>query len=329
MREMIDLLGDEHSTYFSPKEAQAEDEDFAGQYDYVGVGIWTNVDLDRQRLIVVLVFPGGPAEMAGIKARDSILAVDGQLLVEGDEIRRDLMLGEEGALVTLTVQTPGEAPREVSILRQRISGSWKLPAQVFTTPGDKRIGYIFLHTFFDETVPEAFEEALRELNAEGPLDGLILDNRENGGGESGVMRSVLGFFTRGTIGYFIDRDRQYPVAVNSRDLQGSQNLPLVVLVGPNTVSFAEIFAGVLQETGRAVIIGQQTDGNVEIMLSYSFQDGSRIWLAHETFAPASNPEVNWEETGIIPDQVVEGRWEDDLMEDDPVILAALRHFDSP
>ena len=63
----------------------------------------------------------------------------------------------------------------------------------------------------------------------------------------------------------------------------------MVLVGSGSASFGEIFAGVLQDSGRAHIIGTTTDGNVEILWGYDFDDGSQMWLASETFRPYYPP----------------------------------------
>ena len=56
-----------------------------------------------------------------------------------------------------------------------------------------------------------------------------------------------------------------------------------MLVGPDTISFGEIFSGILKDQGRATLIGETTSGNVEILWGYDFKDGSRAWIAHDTF----------------------------------------------
>ena len=327
MAEMVDRLNDDHSTFFSPSEAKAEDAEFAGENDYVGIGVLTSVVQARQRVTVILVFPGSPAEKAGLKIHDSILAVDGTPILSDEGFRRNLLRGPDGSTINLTVQTPGEAPREAQVVRRRITGSTPVPSQVLTTPDGRRIGYILLATFNDTTVGEQVGKALREMGREGKLDGLILDNRENGGGADNVLKETLSYFTKGTLGYFINRQEKRPLEVSPKDVRGSQSLPLVVLVGSGTASFGEIFAGVLKDIGRATLIGRQTDGNVEILWIYDFLDGSRAWIAHDSFRPLNHPDENWEETGITPDNAVESNWDEVTMESDPVIRAALAHFD--
>jgi C-terminal processing protease CtpA/Prc len=142
------------------------------------------------------------------------------------------------------------------------------------------------------------------------------------------MRPILSYFTSGTVGYFISRDEQRPLEIRPKDINGSLELPVVVLVGKNTVSYGEIFSGILKDSARAYLIGETTDGNVETLWGYDFDDGSRAWIAHESFRPLNHPEENWEELGIVPDQVVTGNFYDYTLETDPVVLAALAHFDS-
>jgi carboxyl-terminal processing protease len=328
MEEMIFSLGDDHSVFLPPIEASQENAEFSGQNDFVGIGVVTNVVPERKRAVILVVFPGSPADDAGLKSHDSLLAADGEPLVEGNVLRRDLLFGLEGTTIELTVQSPGGEPRQVSLTRRRVTGSAPVPYTVITTPRGKRVGYILLITFADETVDNQVEDALKAMTADGPLDGVILDNRENGGGADDVARGVLGFFTHGTLGYFMDRNKsRRAFNVIGSDINGSSKVPLVVLVGKDSVSFGEISSGVLKDSGRAYIMGQTTDGNVELLWGFDFEDGSRAWIAHETFRPKNHPDQNWEATGIIPDQTVVSQWDEVTTETDPVIKAALEHFD--
>ena len=327
MDEMIQRLGDDHSRYFSPAEAKAKDAEFASDYNYVGIGVFTTVNRERHSLAIVLIFPGSPAEAAGIKMHDSILAVDGQAVVNEDGTRNDLLRGPAGTSIELTIQTPAEQPRQVRVRRQRIDSSLPVPYAVQTSPKGKRIGYILIPTFNDSTVDDQVGQALSSMAAGGPLDGLILDNRENGGGNSEILLNTLAYFVNGEVGSFVERANRTPLGVNPSDINGSQRVPLVVLVGKNTASFGEIFAGILQDLGRATIIGEQTDGNVEVLSIYDFKDGSRAWIATSTFRPLNHPNQNWEKTGITPERIVSSRWDEVTLETDPAVLAALQYFD--
>jgi carboxyl-terminal processing protease len=328
MEEMISRLGDDHSRFLSPAQVAEEDAELSGENDYVGIGILSSPVIERKYITIILVFPNSPAEDAGLQSHDNILAVDGQPIMDENGFRRQLLRGPEGSTVALTVQTPGQNPRQVQLTRQRVTGSVPVPYESLVTPGGKRIGYILLATFADDTVDDQVGQALRALSAEGKLDGIILDNRENSGGTSAVAKGVLGYFTSGVAGHFISR-REGSTAFNilGADINGSSTVPLVVLVGQDSVSFGEIFSGILQDIGRAYVIGKTTDGNVELLWGYDFEDGSRAWIAHDRFQPLNHPDQNWELTGIIPDQTVLSNWDEVTLQSDPVIQAALEHFD--
>jgi len=328
MDEMLGLLGDEHSFFLSPEDVKEEEASYAGENDYVGIGVYTSPVIERRQVNIIVVFPGSPAQEAGLKSRDNILEVDGQPIMDKDGIRTYLLRGPVGSPVTVLVQTPGEQPRQVTIVRRRIQGAMPAPYTLLTSPGGKRVAYILLPSFADETIDDQVGEALRELTSQAPLDGVVLDNRQNTGGADVVARGVLGYFIQGDLGYFTNRrgEKRW-LSVNGEDIQGSLKIPLVVLVGKNTASFGEIFSGVLQDSNRAILIGEQTPGNVELLYRYDFPDGSRAWIARSAFRPKNNPEQDWEGAGITPDQVIAESWDLYTLETDPVVQAALEELD--
>ncbi len=327
MEEMISRLGDDHSAFLSPAEGEAEDAQLAGEGEYVGIGVLTVPIQARHKAAIILVYPGSPADDAGLASHDSILAVDGQPVLDENGLRRDLLQGPEGTSLILTIQTPGQAPRQVKLTRRRIQETTPVPYSLLVTPAGKRIGYILLVTFNDSQVDDKVGDALRALSADGPLDGLILDDRQNPGGVNTVLRDTLAYFTSGVLGHFVNRQENSPLRVIGKNIKGSQKVPLVVLVGRDTVSFGEIFAGILQDTKRAFLIGEQTDGNVEILWVYDLPDGSRAWIAHDVFQPLNHPDQDWEQNGILPDLTAASSWDEVTQATDPAILASLAHFD--
>jgi carboxyl-terminal processing protease len=152
---------------------------------------------------------------------------------------------------------------------------------------------------------------------------LILDVRMNGGGTNTVAYPILAYFTGGKLGQFVSRESTHSLTIDANPIQNSQTVPLVVMVGEDTASFGEIFAGVLQDSGRAKIVGQTTFGNVEVLHGFDFDDGARLWLAAETFHSAFS-DANWEETGIIPDVQAFAPWDTFDFETDPGIAAAVQ-----
>ena len=319
MQSMIMELGDEHSSFQSPVDVAESEAELAGTNDFVGVGIYVMPQLDKDQAAIISIFPDSPAEYSGLKAHDALLAVDGLPIVANGESYTYLARGPECSATVLTVKSPGQEPRNVMVVRQRIQSSLLIDARLVPTSDGSRIGYIFIPTFYDQTIPQQIEDALNNF---GPLDGLILDNRLNGGGSSDVIEPILAFFTSGNLGQFVSRKDSRPLQISANPIQNSQDVPLIVLVSEETVSFGEVFSGVLKDSGRAKIAGQTSLGNVEILHGYDFDDGSRIWIAEETFDPFIS-HANWEETGIIPDLEAYADWDTFIFETDPSIAAAL------
>lgn len=316
MQNMIDELEDEHSSFVSPAGVEQSEAELRGENKFVGVGVYSNVDFENGKIVVISTFPGSPAEYAGLQAHDSILLVDGKPITPETGIRT---LGPECTAVILTVQSPGESPRDVMLVRSPIVGGVPIDARLVPTTDGSKIGYIFIPSFFDETLPPQIETALEEF---GPLDGLILDVRLNGGGSSTVAYPILSFFADGKLGDFVSRTDSRPLTIKANPVHNSQTVPLVVMVSEDTVSFGEIFAGVLRDARGAKITGETSLGNVEVLHGYDFDDGSVMWIASETFDSAFS-EDDWERDGIIPDIAAYAPWDSFYFDTDPSIAAAL------
>ena len=320
MQTMIDDLGDQHSRFDSPVDVAAEQADLNGTGQFVGIGVLVLPEINKGKIAIAGIFPGSPADHSGLKEHDSLLAVDGLPLVQNGKIYTYRVRGPECSAERLTVQSPGQAPRDILIIRHSIQGNPPVDAHLVPTTDGSKIGYLMLPSFFDEQIPSEVANALKSF---GKLDGLIIDNRVNGGGSSDVVEPVLSYFASGTLGQFKSRTESRPLTIQPNPIENSQTVPLVVLVGKDTESFGEIFSGVLQDSGRAKVVGQTSAGNVEILHGYSFDDGSMLWIAQETFDPAVS-HTKWEGRGIIPDVQAYADWDTFTFETDPAIKASLK-----
>ncbi len=323
---MLAELQDDHSSFQSPQTVKEQDAELQGHSDYVGVGILWSAIPETNRGVIIEAFPGSPAAGAGLGSHDAILTVNGEPALDETGALNRHVRGPEGTPVTLTVQHVGGQPFDVQLIRRHITGS--LPLDYCLAPGT-RIGYIFIPTLFDETIPDQIRAALEALTADGPLAGLVLDNRMNGGGLLSVFEAILSFFTQGTVGYYVSHADRQPVKIEPEDIGGSQTAPLVVLVDVDTASAGELLSGVLQNQGRARVIGRTTLGNVEELFLYDFEDGSRALIAHETFQPMNLPNAIWETTGIVPDVSVPTRWDLFSEANDPALAAAVESLSKP
>jgi len=330
MRALIVNLNDDHSQFLSPDEARAEDAEYEGAGSYTGIGIVSAVNLERRYIYVLTVLPDSPAERSGIRPHDHVLEIDGQPTVdENGQARFWLLRGEAGTPVTLRVRTPGQQPRLLELRRAEVTSVERIERRLIVSPaGNRRVGYLSVPSLFEANVLLRAQAAIRELMRDGPLDGFILDLRTNGGGTYANLRGLLALFASGQVGQFVSRNgTTTPLRVRAAGIGNSQRVPLVVLVGGETESFAEVLAGALRAAGRATLIGQNTAGNVETLIPHEFEDGSRLWLAEETFRLPDGS--GWEGSGLIPDVLIPVGWDEYTEESDPVLAAALKRFGLP
>lgn len=333
MAEMVAVLDDDHSRFLSPEEARQDDEANAGEATYTGIGAAVIRGLDPARSGTVLyVYPDSPAEAAGIQVRDRIVGIDGQpytaeaFAALGDELAppeapedtaATPAAGDADPTVQLTVVSPGEAPRDLSV------GIGTGPAlfspvalRLDASPG---IGYLQIPELSQPDMGQQIEEGLAAMLEEGELDGLIIDLRSNPGG---YFDPVINQFVSGEVGRDYSRDgaRRFRYIVSAGRLtEDLADVPLVVLVDNRSNSAAEIAAAVLQEKRGAQVVGVRSPGNVESVPTFDFSDGSRIYLAYTTFR-VDGQDVEY--TGVVPDVPITTEWTAYPESEDPHILAA-------
>jgi carboxyl-terminal processing protease len=323
MYELINRLNDEHSRFESPQDVARQEAEFEGELRYGGIGAVVR-ELDDGGLILTLA-PGGPAEQAGLQTRDLIIAVDGIPFNDPDAFGPEgpisRIRGTPGSTVVLTVQTAGEAAREVTVTRQAIPGDAFPRVESSRLAGN--IGLVTIETFYVEEVDQLVREKVEALLAEGPLNGLIIDVRSNSGGYVHLMRNTLALFIDGgSIGSTGGRtSNEEQIIPDGRTIPGMENVPMVVLTGPDSVSAAEMFAAGMQVRQRARIVGLPSAGNTENLFTYNFDDGSRILLAEVAYRLPDGTLI--EGRGVLPDRTVDAEWWRYPPEEDPQITAAL------
>ncbi len=318
MARMINELNDDHSRFETPAQLAQENQAIASKYDYVGMGALLLPIEGSDHAAIMSIFPDSPLIKAGIKVHDTILQVDGKSLRDDEGNSRTQ--GIVGSKVSFTYQHPGGKQQEITLTRQRIQSSLLID---YCIVPHTRIGYIFLPTLLDSTIGTQVEDALKVMTRDQPLQGLVLDNRVNTGGLTTTAQTIMNLFASGYQGDFVSRTRKQPLNLRPKDIGGSQTVPLVILVDTYTASYGEIMSGVLRLAGRATIIGGTTLGNVERLSAYDMPDGSRLWLASQTFQPRGEANGIWEETGIIPDISLPTRWERFTEATDPALARAV------
>lgn len=310
--ELVSQLGDNHSRFVAPSDVPAEDASVTGRELSVGIGISTRPR--RDGAFIQMVFPDSPADRAGIRPRDRILAVDNRPYREDDG---DLE-GAAGSLVRLTVVRPGERARDVVLERQEVVS--RITPYYRRFPGD--IGYVSIPTLWANDMGEQVSGALTDLVASGALRGVVIDVRSNRGGWGEVLSEVLSHFVRGQAGTFFGRDHERQLVIAPPAGPDLRRTPMVVLIDGETASYAELLAAILQHEAGATVIGARSAGNTETIYAHAFEDGSRLWLAQEGFRMRDGTSL--EGVGVLPDVQLELDWTRYSEEDDPQLLEALR-----
>ena len=318
---MVGTLDDPLTTFANPLVVEAIAEQEAS---YGGIGALLDraaVEREGEALRVVAVFPGSPAEAAGVRPRDRILEVDGDRCP-----RTEIIRGPEDSDVTLLVASPGAEPRELVITRATLTAT--------ILPEARRIGpaeayaYLRLVSLAGEETLRAIEAAMETFAApvEGaaPLEGIVLDVRGTRGGAPGVMLALLTYFLEGEIGAFHGRTGESVLELPPAPLKvGFDPLPVVVLVDDASIAEAEQLAALLQANGRASVVGRATRGVTHGVRSLDFVGGSRLQL---TVLGLRLPDGSvLERVGVTPDVSVERDWAEYREEDDPFLLAAFAH----
>ncbi|GAB4470749.1 MAG: hypothetical protein Kow0088_03910 [Anaerolineales bacterium] len=256
---MVDALGDEHSSYIDPDSLEEFQAQLTGT-EYEGIGAY--VDTTREYLTIIAPMMGSPAEKAGLKPGDQIIAIDGEDMTGIDgELVRQRVLGPAGSKVRLTIKRPGVAePFDVEIVRASIKST-----NVIGRMEKNNIAYIRLLAFGDENTTKDFREMLKRLLAENP-DGLILDLRNNGGGLlSSAIDIASEFIKEGVIVYEEYGDgRKETFNANGKGL--ATEIPLVVLINEGSASASEIVAGAIQDLGRGKLVGVTSYGKGSVQI---------------------------------------------------------------
>ena len=233
-----------------------------------GIGVFVGREGAPERLFVRAAFPGSPADRAGLKSGDIILAIDGVDLNDekpGDAVKQ--MKGNVGEPVKLTVSRKGKS-LDVEMVREVIDvpsirgdrwlpdGTWN-----FTVEDDPKIGYLRIDSFGKETTGE-FRAALERL--EGRIDGLIIDLRGNSGGLLDCAIDLCDMLLPIELDIVSIRTRRREIkqkTYSSRDAPVLDlSIPIVVLIDRYSASASEIMSGCLQDHDRAKLIGEQTWG---------------------------------------------------------------------
>ena len=242
-----------------------------GQYG----GIGASIIKQGEYIVISEPYENSPAQLSGLRAGDTILTVDDNL-VKGKTIEEISKLLKGSADSKLEIQTTRYSnKKETTIIRKKIN----IPSVPFSGIIEEGIGYVKLNSFTDKASTEV-GKAIARLKEENNISKLILDLRGNGGGLLMQAVDIVNFFIPKdqlvvqTKGRMEDINRSYNTRNNPLDLE----IQLIVLIDAYSASASEIVSGSLQDLDRAVIIGENSFGKGLVQQTKDLKFGSKIKL---------------------------------------------------
>lgn len=270
---MMESLKDPYSAYLTPEEFRTQNAPIKGEY----TGIGAYVDTSGEYLVIISPMPGSPAELAGIKPGDRVVAIDGEDMTKLKPVLvLERIYGPKGTIVNIAIQREGIT----EILNFEIERAIINLPSVESEMLDGGIGLIRLYTFGDDTTEE-FTSALNDLLTRKAI-GLIIDLRNNSGGLVQTSIEITSLFIPENVVMIEEWGDGTRKEYRSTGKPVNTEIPLVVVVNEGSASASEIIAGAFQDLGRASIVGTPTFGKGSIQNWITLKDdngGIRITTA--------------------------------------------------
>jgi carboxyl-terminal processing protease len=315
IRGMLDTLDDEYTSFSEPSIAAIRRADASGEFEGIGALVTMN---DDSILEIVETFSDSPAEDAGLRQGDLVLAVDGESIVGfGIFDAITLIRGPEGTEVELSIKRGDADPFQVRIVRARLD----IPI-IESRMLDDGIGYVRLFDF-SRMATTRLEEALEELFDQGAA-ALILDLRGNPGGFLDQAVQVADVFLDEGLILVERRSDGQQEEFTSTNEGIAQDVPLVVLVNGGSASASEIVAGAIQDRGRGTLIGEMTFGKGSVQLLHTLSDGSELRVTIARWFTPADLAIHGE--GLTPDIEIPVTQEDQDAGLDPQLERAVEHL---
>lgn len=267
---------DPHSNYFDRQEFEELKTDQRSEYFGIGASIYNYTIGKESDTFIIATFADAPANRAGLRFGDRVLAVDGVKMTGRPSAEvRDKIRGPRGSLVKITIERAmDKRVKTVEITRDAVPQP-SIPDSYLLKPG---VGYVDMTRGFNYSTTEELQTAIEELRARG-MTSLVLDLRNNPGGFLDQSINVAELFLpagqliltqKGRNGL---RDNTYISRNTSPDL-----IPLVILINESTASASEIVAGAMQDHDRALIVGKTSFGKGLVQSIIPLEFGAGLTL---------------------------------------------------
>ncbi len=300
---MLAPIDDPYTRLLRPAEFSSLRSNTRGTVSGVGLQLAMR---DGQQIVVIAPLEGSPAAEAGIVSGSELLSVDGQPCSElGLEATAARLRGNSGSEVIVTLRPPGSRRPQEVVLRRREVDLRPVRSLIQTRDGH-RLGILRI-TQFSEPVPQQVRDALETFEEGGagqpPIEGLLLDLRNNSGGLVQAGLAVANTLLDGA------------TIVATEDRGGLQDVqqagpgvlfdgPMLTLVNGGTASASEILAGALQDDGRSALVGTRTFGKGLIQSLIPLGDGSGLAVTVARYLTPGGRDI--QNQGIEPDVVLPG-----------------------
>ena len=284
---------DPHSSYMNEEVYKEMQVDTAGAFGGLGIEITT----DKSFIKIVSPIDDTPAQKAGVQAGDYITHLDGVSVIDMTlKEAIDIMRGEVGASITLTIVRGTENPFDIEIERDII----KVQSVKHRLIDD--IGVLRISTFNEQTTP-GLKKIIEELeSSDNPPIGYVLDLRNNPGGlltESISVSDV--FLEQGEIVSIRGREKKDVKVYSAKKGDLINKKPLIVLINEGSASASEIVAGALQDHDRAVIMGIKSFGKGSVQTIVPIDSGAIRLTIAKYYTPSGD---SIQAIGIEPDIIV-------------------------
>ncbi len=311
---LVTSLGDPYSEFFTPQTNQQFQQDIAGNFGGIGAQLGTD---ENNHIVVIAPLKGTPADKAGLKARDWIVAING---TSTDSITVDeavsLIRGPEGTPVTLSIMRTGFAnPKDFVITRANI----KVPNVELEMKGN--IAHITLNEFTQDA-DTLFYQALTKALSQN-AQGMVLDLRDDPGGYLEVAVDLAGYFLKPGTLIVKEVGRTVPEQDYTAQGQGAlADFPMVVLVNGGSASAAEILAGALHDDRNIPLVGEKSFGKGTVQELEPLPDGSAIKLTVAHWVMPSGRILDHD--GLVPQYTVTSTDADAAAGRDPQLDKAIQ-----
>ncbi len=311
-RGMAAATGDRYTMFMDKTEA----EEFARQLSGEVSGIGCEIGIRSKQPTILRVLPDSPAEQAGVKAGDTIVAVNEES-VEGFDSANvaEKIRGEAGTSVKLALLRAGET-KQFTITRAKISDK---SVRTSVTNG---IGTMIISRF-DQDTAQLTREAAQNFKDQG-VKGVIVDLRDNGGGYLDAARDVASLWVENQVIVTEKTDGRVTDEIRTRGTPLLKGIKTVVLVNGGSASASEIVAGALQDYGLATLIGEKTFGKGTVQKLIDLPDGRQMKITIARWYTPKGRNITKE--GISPDKAVQLSSEDINAGRDPQLDAAKQAF---